>query len=103
MPADWPGGVRREGGASVVWALVRNGGTCRTAPAGGQWRQDGPAVVRGSENPKQLICEGESSDAGHRGGPTRISVEGPVTGLERRGRVVLVRSAANRLRAGGAG
>ena len=56
-----------------------------------------------ARTPSSGNCEGESSDAGHRGGPTRISVEGPVMGLERRGRVVLVRSAANRLRAGGAG
>jgi hypothetical protein len=41
-------------------------------------------------------CEGESSRAGHRGGPSRISVEGPVIGLERRGRVVLVSLAVNR-------
>ena len=64
--------------------------------AGSQWRQDGPAAVRASENPKQLICEGESSDAGHRGGPSRISVEGSVIELERRGRVVLAGLAINR-------
>jgi hypothetical protein len=92
-----------DGGASVIWALVRNGGTCRPAVAGSQWRQHGPAVVRASENLKQLICEGESSDAGHRGGPSRSSGEGPVIGLERRGRVVLVSLAVNRLRVGGAG
>jgi hypothetical protein len=92
-----------DGGASVIRALVRNGGTCRPAVAHSQWRQDGPAVVRASENPKQLICEGESSDAGHRGGPDRSSDEGPVMGLERRGRVVLVSLAANRLRVGGVG
>jgi hypothetical protein len=63
----------------------------------------GLRLVVWSENPKQLICEGESSDAGHRGGPTRISVEGPVMGLERRGRVVRARSATNRLRVGGVG
>ena len=34
-PADWPGGVRHEGGASVVWALVRNSGTCRLDGAAG--------------------------------------------------------------------
>jgi group II intron reverse transcriptase/maturase len=102
-PADWPGGARHEGGASVVLALVRNEGTCRPAPAGGLWRTFWPAVVRGSENPKQQICEGESSDAGHRGGPDRSSDEGPVMGLERRGRVVLVSLAANRLRVGGVG
>ena len=60
-----------DGGASVIRALVRNSGTCRPAVAGSQWRQDGPAAVRASENPKQLICEGESSDAGHRGGQSR--------------------------------
>jgi len=92
-----------DGGASVIWALVWNGGTCRPAVAGGQWRQDGPAAVRASENPKQLICEGESSGAGHRGGPSRSSDEGPVMGLERRGRVVLAGLAINRLRVGGVG
>jgi hypothetical protein len=29
VPVDWPGGVRHGGGASVVWALARNVGTCR--------------------------------------------------------------------------
>jgi len=57
-----------DGGASVIRALMRNGGTCRPAVAGSQWRQDGPAVLDASENLKQLICEGESSYAGHRGG-----------------------------------
>lgn len=92
-----------DGGASVIRALVRNGGTCRPAAAGSQWRQDGPAVVRASENPKQLICEGESSHAGHRGGPTRSSDEGSVMGPERRGRVVLVSLATNRGDVGGVG
>jgi hypothetical protein len=92
-----------DGGASVIRALVRNGGTCRPAVAGSQWRQDGPAVVRASENPKQLICEGESSDAGHRGGPARSSGEGRVMGLERRGRVVRAGCLVNRLRVEGAG
>ena len=57
-----------DGGASVVWALVRNSGTCRPdgRPASGAVRA---WAVVWSENPKQLICEGESSDAGHRGGP----------------------------------
>jgi hypothetical protein len=103
-PADWPGGCpARDGGASVVWALVRNAGTCRPDGTAGQWSGLGLQPVVWSENPKQLICEGESSDAGHRGGPTRISDEGPVMGLERRGRVVRAWSAANRGDAGGAG
>jgi hypothetical protein len=89
-----------DGGASVIRAVVWNGGTCRPAVAHSQWRQHGPAAVRASENPKQLICEGESSDAGHRGGPSRSSDEGLVMGLERRGRVVLVSLAVNRGNAG---
>ena len=47
--------------------------------------------------------KGESTEAGRRGGAARSSVEGPVMGLERRGRVVLVSLAVNHLRAGGAG
>jgi hypothetical protein len=85
-----------DGGASVIRALVRNGGTCRPAVVDYQWRQDGPAVLDASENPKQLICEGESSRAGHRGGPSRSSGEGLVIGLERRGRVVLAGFQINR-------
>ncbi len=92
-----------DGGASVVWALVRNAGTCRPDRAAGRWSGLGLRLVVWSENPKQQICEGESSDAGHRGGPTRSSWEGPVMGLERRGRVVLVSWAANRDDAGGVG
>ena len=92
-----------DGGASVIRALVRNSGTCRPAPADVQWRKFWPAVGRGSENPKQQICEGESSDAGHRGGPDRSSDEGSVMGLERRGRVVLAGFRVNRGDAGGAG
>jgi hypothetical protein len=89
-----------NGGASVIWALVRNGGTCRPAAVDDQWRQRGPAVLGASENPKQLICEGESSRAGHRGGPVRSSGEGPVIGLERRGRVVQAGDQVNRGDAG---
>jgi hypothetical protein len=92
--ARWVSGM--DGGASVIWALVRNSGTCRPDGMVGQWSGLGLRLVVWSENPKQLICEGESSDAGHRGGPSRISVEGSVIGLERRGRVVLAGLAINR-------
>jgi hypothetical protein len=92
-----------NGGASVVRALVRNSGTCRLDGAAGQWRCSGLRLVVWSENPEQLICEGESSDAGHRGGPDRSSDEGSVMGLERRGRVVLAGCRVNRPRVGGAG
>ena len=99
-PADWPGGVRHGGGVSLVRASVRNVGTCRPAPAGDQWRQHGPAAAGGRESPKRLIREGLSTDAGHRGGPDRSSDEGPVMGLERRGRVILACSMDNREVAG---
>ena len=69
----------------------------------GQWSGLGLRLVVWSENPKQQICEGESSDAGHRGGPDRSSDEGFVMGLERRGRVVLAGYRVNRLWAEGAG
>jgi hypothetical protein len=87
----------------VVRALVRNSGTCRPDGAAGQWSGSVLRPVVWSENPKQQICEGESSDAGHRGGPDRSSDEGPVMGLERRERVVLVSLAANHPRVGGVG
>jgi hypothetical protein len=111
LPRDEPGGSLLtgqvvsgiRGGASVVWALVWNSGTCRPDGAAGQWCGLGLRLVVWSENPKQQICEGESSDAGHRGGPSRISGEGPVMGLERRGRVVLASFQANRGDAEGAG
>ncbi len=71
----------------------------RGRPVAQQW----PAVVRGRETPKRPIREGLSTDAGHRGGPSRSSGEGPVMGLERRGRVVGAGLAVNRLWVGGAG
>ena len=88
---------------SLAWALVWNVGTCRLAPAGGQWRQCGPAVAGGRESSKRLIREGLRTDAGHRGGPDRSSDEGSVMGLERRGRVILAGLMVNRELAGGAG
>jgi hypothetical protein len=88
---------------SLARASVWNVGTCRPAPAGGQWRQHGPAVAGGRESPKRLIREGLRTDAGHRGGPDRSSDEGPVVGLERRGRVILAFLMVNREVAGGTG
>ena len=101
-PVDWPGGC-------PAWMVARawSGLLCGTrepvAPMG--WPASGAVLglrlVVWSENPKQQICEGESSDAGHRGGPDRSSDEGPVMGLERRGRVVRAGFQANRGDAGG--
>jgi hypothetical protein len=39
------------------------------------------------EKPKRPKPRGESTEAEHWGGPTRMSDEGPVMGLEQRGRV----------------
>ena len=33
-PVDCPHGVRHGGGVTVLWALVRNGGTCRSDAKG---------------------------------------------------------------------
>ena len=40
------------------------------------------------EKPKWRTHEGESTDAGHRGGPTRSSVEVSVMEMERRGWII---------------
>jgi RNA-directed DNA polymerase len=86
-----------------AWSGLSCGTREPVAPMGRPASGLGLRPVVWSENPKQLICEGESSDAGHRGGPTRSSDEGSVMGLERRGRVVRACLAANRGEVGGAG
>ena len=111
LPRDESGGSLLTGQvasgmkAARAWSGLWCGTREPVAPMGwpGQWSGFVLRPVAWSENPKQQICEGESSDAGHRGGPTRSSGEGPVMGPERRGRVVLVSLAANRLWVGGAG
>ena len=40
------------------------------------------------EKPKWRTHEGESTDAGYRGGPTRSSVEVSVMGMDRRGWII---------------
>jgi len=103
-PADWPGGC-------PAWMVARawSGLWCGTrepvAPMGrlASGASIGLRPVVWSENPKQQICEGESSDAGHRGGPDRSSDEGSVMGPERRERVVLAGFQTNRRLLGGVG
>ena len=63
----------------------------------------GPRSLRGRETSEQRELRGAEYRAGHRGGPSRSSGEGPVMGPERRGRVVRAGLAVNRSRAGGAG
>ena len=58
----------------MTQALVWNLGTCRPDDKG-ETQVGGPH-------------QGESTEAGHRGGVTRSSEEGPVMGLERRGDIV---------------
>ena len=55
-------------------ALVRNSGTCRPDAKG--------------EAQVDSLHEGQSTDAGHRGGVVRSRVEGSVMELDRRGDVV---------------
>src|SRR3954451_23870868 len=90
VPADWPGGVRHRGGASSVQAPVWNVGTPRLDVIGRVLERSASGRTSSGGN-----REGESTDAGQGGGPSRSSGEGPVMGLERRGRVVLVRLVVN--------
>ena len=83
-PDFCPDGIRHEGGVTLDQASVWNAGTCRF-DAKEETQIGGP-------------YEGESTDAEHRGGATRSSVEGPVMGLERRGCIVQLWSGDNRRR-----
>src|SRR5262249_52121348 len=58
----------------------------------GTWE---PVASMPREKPKWSTHEGQSTDAGHRGGWARISVEGPVMGLERRGPIIRSRRGVN--------
>ena len=69
-----PGDVRHGGGASLDQALAWNVGTCRFDTDGRSLDRDGPPVAKG-RTPSTETCEGQSTDAGHRGGPARTSDE----------------------------
>lgn len=56
---------------NLIWAFVRNCGNQSPRCKG--------------RNPNGRIHEGESTDARNWGGPTRMSEERPVMGLEQRG------------------
>jgi hypothetical protein len=81
-PRDEPGGCLLTGqavsgtevAASVVRAPARNVGTCRPVVAVGSLDQWVPPTVA-METPSGGNCEGPSSDAGHRGGPSRGGCE----------------------------
>ena len=83
-PGFGPDGIRHEGGVTLSQAFARNVGT---------WSPDAKGEVQAG-GPR----EDQSTDAGHRGGVTRIRDEGPVIGLDRRGCVVQLLTGANRRR-----
>ena len=56
-------------------ALVRNVGTCRPDAGGRPVGGCGLRLVAGARTPSGRNREGQSSDAGHRGGPPRSSDE----------------------------
>jgi hypothetical protein len=80
-PACGPGGARCKGGVSSSQALARNRRTCRLDTDG----QGRCGLAARGRTPSGGNREGQST-ARHRGGPARSSEEGPVMGLERRGR-----------------
>jgi retron-type reverse transcriptase len=88
-----------------AWSGLSCGTREPVAPTG--WPASGAVLSCGrssqARTPSSGNCEGESSCAGHRGGPSRSSGEGPVIGLERRGRVVLAGLTINHRLVGGVG
>ena len=78
--------VARAGVQAPVW----NVGTPRLDVFGRVLERSAEGRTPSSRN-----CEGERTGAGQGDGPPRSSDEGPVTGLEPRGRVVLVRLVVN--------
>src|SRR3954452_9875685 len=58
----------------------------------GTWE---PVASMPREEPKWKPHEGQSTDAGHRGGWARSSVEVPVMGMERRGPITQLRHRVN--------
>jgi hypothetical protein len=84
VPAYWPGGVRREGGASPVCGSCTERGKAGADTATAcceAWGDERERVVR--RNPETL-----STVAVPAGGPARSSGEAPVMGVERRGRLI---------------
>ncbi len=65
----------------LIQALVRNVGTCRPDAKG--------------EAQADSLREGESTDAGHRGGGVRSRAESSVMGLDRRNAVIRPNHARN--------
>jgi hypothetical protein len=105
FPRDEPGGdlltAQAVSGIKAARAQVRLWcGTCEpVAPTPSAVDRCGLPAARG-RTPSRGNGEGQSTDAGHRDGPARSSGEGPVMGLERRGRVIRTCLVVNRPRVG---
>jgi len=90
LPREEPIGNLFTGWAvsGIEMARTRSGLLCGTA---GTWSCD----VKGAGREKKI--EAQNTEAQSRGGPTRSSVEDPVMGLERRGRLVLLKYVSTRM------
>ena len=82
-------GFGNNGGGSCNPAAMTSGLKAARAWTRPQHGTFEPVVPLPREEPKRGNRKGASTDAGHRDGTTRSSVEGPVTGLEPRGRIIL--------------
>jgi hypothetical protein len=82
VPDYWPGGVRRKGITSPGCGFHTELGKAGLDTPGE------PARVGERERVKRQIREALSTVAWPAGGPTRSSAEAPVTGVERRGRLI---------------
>src|SRR6516165_4800059 len=86
---------RDQRGGHPLTARVASG--MKVAPVR-SWLERGtwePVASMPREKPKWPTHEGPSTDARHRGGWARSSVEGPVMGLERRGPIIQSRHEVN--------
>ena len=111
LPRDEPGGCLLIGQVVSGMKVARawSGLLCGTLepvaprPRAASGAVLGPRSSCGRERAEQRELRGVEYRAGHRGGPSRSSGEGPVIGSERRGRVVRAGCQVNRHGAGGAG
>ena len=82
--------------AARAWVRLLHGTWEPVVPRDGLPVAYGLRLAGYGRTPSGRNREDKSTDAGHRGGSARSSVEGPVMGLERRGRAVQARLLVNR-------
>ena len=85
-PVYWPGGARHEGGASLFCGFCTERGKAGS-DNGACWLFLGQQAARGRALGDRNR-EAQSTDAEFAGGPARSSGDAPVTGAERRGRLI---------------